>query len=443
MNFITNLINKCGGRLSTVNPPEVKFGRFAESDETDEMVLLRNCSSELYKEGNCKEAYIYFFEYMRKQGGPAVTITIYEDKQIFTFELIQGSKIVRGAITDSEVFTWADVAEYTELNVALMRYLLTKNSEFAYCKFAIENNIISLRQRCPIQDMSPAAFNEMLSEIAISADSVDDVLVEEFPSLKAIDIDNIIELPQQEVDIKIKYLKNWILETENLLKTTEKDSTKTYIILRLLFKILYLISPEGTLLNDIRRIYAVYATEYKPQESNAPEINFKMLTMIRKIYAMTDEEIKKSIYKVHAVFPEISYMTFQEMSTSIVQHISLIDICLDANRDDLVIVMCEYIVGLNNVHHGMPAIAQDLLLVFWKVLNPEYFKGIGFVNEFYNFSNQKLNAIKISDSIGNIVKKYSKEYPELIFNTANLDFGSMSDFSYTFLREFSTLNIPN
>ncbi|MBR4441049.1 MAG: hypothetical protein IKS00_05805, partial [Bacteroidales bacterium] len=421
----------------------IKFGRFAEPEETDEMAAVRNAADKLYKEGDFLGAYVSFFEYMRMQGGPAVEIVFNEDTQMLHFDIIQGSKIVKGAITAGEVFTWADIATFDTLDVALMRSLLTQNTNFAYCKFAVYDNIISLMQRCPIKDMSPGAFNEMLSEIAITSDSVDDVLVEQFPNLHAINTENIISLPESEISAKIKFLHEWIHDAQQQVQTTVDDPTRTYIILTAIFKILYLISPEGSLLHHFRQIYSIYANGYNPEERNSPEINHKMLTELEDIDKKSDNELKSSIYKVRAVFPEISYMAFAEMAESLNSHFVLIDTCIDSGRYDLVQTMCEYAAGLNHVHHGMPSAAQDLLLIFWRVLNQDYFNALGFDDEFISPHSQTLAAIKISKEIDETIKKYTKVYPNLSFNTANLDFGTIPGFAYTFLKEFAALEIPD
>ena len=443
MSFLSYIFDRVSDKPHTRRRPEIKFGRFAEPEETDEMAAVRNAADKLYKEGDFLGAYVSFFEYMRMQGGPAVEIVFNEDTQMLHFDIIQGSKIVKGAITAGEVFTWADIATFDTLDVALMRSLLTQNTNFAYCKFAVYDNIISLMQRCPIKDMSPGAFNEMLSEIAITSDSVDDVLVEQFPNLHAINTENIISLPESEISAKIKFLHEWIHDAQQQVQTTVDDPTRTYIILTAIFKILYLISPEGSLLHHFRQIYSIYANGYNPEERNSPEINHKMLTELEDIDKKSDNELKSSIYKVRAVFPEITYMAFAEMAESLNSHFVLIDTCIDSGRYDLVQTMCEYAAGLNHVHHGMPSAAQDLLLIFWRVLNQDYFNALGFDDEFISPHSQTLAAIKISKEIDETIKKYTKVYPNLSFNTANLDFGTIPGFAYTFLKEFAALEIPD
>ncbi|MBO4372108.1 MAG: hypothetical protein J5826_04170 [Bacteroidales bacterium] len=168
-----------------------------------------------------------------------------------------------------------------------------------------------------------------------------------------------------------------------------------------------------------------------------------MLAELDEVFQKSDEEISVSIYKVRAVFPEISYMTFAEMAESFNTHFRLIDTCIDSNRYDIALTMCEYTAGLNHVHHGMPPIAQELLLIFWRVLNHDYFTELGFNDDFITESTQTPAAIKISHEIDSSIKKYSKKYPTLSFNTADLDFGTLTGFAYTFLKEFAALQIPD
>ena len=416
----------------------VKFGRFSENGENDFSDALRQVCDEFYEKHEYVEAYITLFNYLQKYGGPAIKVTENQKDDSLEFTLIQGSKTVKGSISSQEVFVRAEVASFTKLNVALMRYLLTQNSNFSYCKFAIEGNVISLVQRCPARDMSPKAFKEMLSELARNADGIDDVLVDEFASLIPINVDNIVYLPEEEVETKLFFIRCWIEETEKLLLTTDNETTRTYIIFRLIFKLLYLISPEGTLLNELRWAYHTYE-EFDENEGNAPEINFKMMEIIRGIYRKTDEELAKSLYTVPAVFPELSYVPFGDVVQSLAPQLDMVEECVDARREDLVVVVCEFLVGSHQFHQGMPQIATDLLLVFWRTLNPEFFVGLGFEEVFYDSQTQKLKAMKISEEIDRIIRYYSKYYKGLSFNTANLDFGSQANFAYTFLQEFCVL----
>lgn len=440
MSFFSKIFNRDKRKDSQNGANDVKFGRFAAPIETDELYELRVSADELYEQGKFLDAYITYFNYLQSLGGPAVELSLDSGDNTLTFRLLQGSKIVRGLITESEVFAECVLARVSELNVALMRFLLKKNCDLAYSKFSLFEDSVVLKQRCPIKDMSTSAFASMLSEIALVSDRYDELLENEFPNVIPIDYENVVTLKRDEVKTKIEYLRFWLKEAFDLIAVTEKEARKNYIILSVVLKILYLISPEGALLNKFRAVIAISST-LSSEEDNLNEVNYKMLEALHKIYELSDTEIEKSIYKTYSLFPELEYQSFVEMADSINTLMQLPLKCIELRQDNLIIVMCEYIAGLHLYQHGMPAVATELLLIFWRVLNSEFFYGIGFHDTLYNENVQKFAEDRIIEEIDAINRKYSERYPGFAFDITNVDFGSLEDFSYTFLIEFKNLQI--
>ena len=73
MSFVEKIFNNMKGRSKSLNSlSNIKFGRFAEPTETDELYELRTTAEDLYKAGNCLDAYVVFFNYLLLLGGPAV-----------------------------------------------------------------------------------------------------------------------------------------------------------------------------------------------------------------------------------------------------------------------------------------------------------------------------------------------------------------------------------
>lgn len=440
MGFFSGLFKKKETN-QTETAAVVRFGRFAEPFETDELYSLRTSADDLYKEGRMLEAYVTYFNYMSAKGGPAVKLAFNEEIQTLRFEIIQGSKIVVGFITPQDIIVKADVAEFSEINVALMRFLLNQNAELAYSKFAIDENTIFLKQSCPIKDMSPNTFNNMLAETAIAADSVDDVLVKEFSFLKPVNVQYVVNLPQNEIDAKLKFIRSQISFCNETVESTNDENTRTYIILSCVFKLLWLVSPEGILLDELRKIQDIYAENFDAEQNNSPEINFKMLQALDNLSKQSDDELRAGLYTVCAVFPELSYVPFSDTAQAVETLLQLPQACINSRRDDLAGVMCEYIAGLICVRQGMNPVAYEMITIFWRTLYSDYFYQLGFKEMFYNQTAQKLSAVKISQETEKVVRKCQRIFPTMHFNTANLDYGSLDDFAFSFLREFSMLNI--
>lgn len=439
MSFFSKIFNRT--KKDNLGYPDVKFGRFAKPSENEELLDLKTQADELFESGQYLDAYVTFFDYMQKLGGPAVLCEIDNDTNDFIFKLLQGSKIVSGVINQTDILVESKVAKFSGENIALMRYLLSQNTKFAYTKYAIDGDTIYLRQRCPIKDMSPQSFSDMLSEIAICADSTDEYLETEFANIIPVDYENIIPLDANELRTKIEFLRVWIKESFELIEKCKFEKFKPYLLLALVYKILYLISPEGALLNRFRKILSIYST-YDKEEDNMNEVFYKMDKELHAIAELSDSELEKSLYRTYAVFPELEYMTFAEMVDSVVELLRLPLKAAEANMDDEVVPLCEFIVGYHLNLHGMPDAASELLLIFWRTLNSEYFYGIGFTDTFYNETVQQLAQTRIAQEIERINAKYSVIYPGFQFNLLAVDMSTLEDFAYTFLLEFKNLQIP-
>lgn len=438
MSIFSRIFSTGDGKTQTNS---VKFGRFAEVSETDEQIELRETADDLFEEGQCREAYVTFFEYMQKFGGPAVRCKMDEYNNELNFALVQGSKTVYGTISEDEVFAKTLVATVDGQNVALMRYLLQQNTDLLYSKFGIQDGQVLICQRCPIKDMSPMAFKDMLSEMALTANTAGEFIASEFPGVSTIDEPNIVELPSAEVSLKIKYLRIWIEETFQLVESTSNEKIRSIIILRLLFKLLYLISPEGVLLNKLNSILEIYS-EYNPDDNNATEINFRMLAELEDVLTMKDRELAKSLYVTYSVFPVLCYRPFLELVEAMRGLLKLPMQLNDMRRPDLIVVGCEYIIGSQLIRFGLHEMAYELLNVMYRVLNTEFFYGLGFRDIWYNDTVDQLADDKIKIEIDAIVANYARIYGQQ-FDTSTLNFDSLEDFAYSFLIEFCNIQIPD
>ena len=423
-------------------PEEVRFGRCMAKKPDEEQSQLLTKSDALYNDGNFIDGYIAYMQFQQLMCGKAVEIEVDEDGGGVSFVIRHGSKEITGRVDDKEVTAECVVATCLKNDVALMRYVLTQNAEMLYSKYGINDENIVLCQRCAVKDMSVKSFSEMLAEIGLSANSAGEHMEAEFPELAVCRHSNVIQLSRQEVDTKVTFLRAWINDTFRLVETTELENLKSYIILSATFKILYLISPEGALLNIVESILDIYS-EFAPDANNNTEINYRMLSVMEDIMAMPDHELAKSMYRTHSVFQELNYKSFMELSDTITSLLRLAMQCVDIRRPDLVPVMCEYIIGGQEVRFGLHPLAYDLIMILWRALNSEFFYGLGFRNMLYNETVGALATEKIIEEIGAIVTKYSAEYPGLKFDVSQLSFTSLDTFACSYLIELKNIKIPD
>jgi len=424
--------------LSFPDEPKILFGRYTDQNKTKEQYDCWDKATALYKEKKYLDAYVEFFKYLKDNNLDNVLFTREESKINFT--VIQGSKIVSGTLNNREVQAEAELVRFEQLDVPVMRKLLQENYYLFFSKFAIKNDIYTLKYFSPIEDAHPSSLYYALKELATEADMYDDVLVEEFDTLKAINTEHIEQIPENEKQVKLKFLKKWIDETIKNLKDLDSDkftSSISYSLLNLTFKIYYLLAPEGKLLDDLRFIQGIF---YDEDESTQNEKNHRMIEEYEIIQQKPDSEILKSFYKVKATFGVAKPTTHNLVADFMHDELEKTKWYIDNKHPEIVKQICEYIITYTSYTFGMPVIAYDILMIAWRVLYPDFFAELGFTHYFYEPENNKFHSDSIKKRIHTIVNHSKKKHVHIQFNTNNLNFSNLNEFAISFIQEFQNLN---
>jgi len=423
---------------SLLDEPNMQFGKYSDRNKTHEQYESWDKSVNLFKEKKYLDAYLEFFNYLKDKETENVTYS--KEGHRINFSFIQGSKIVHGTLNEREVQAEAEVARFEQQNIAVMRKLLQENYYLYFSKFAVRNDIYTLKYFSPVEDAHPSSMYYALKELATEADMWDDVLVAEFDSVQAINIEHIEEISNNEKQIKLKYFRKWINETINRVNDLDGDKYTgpiSYSLLTLAFKIFYLLAPEGTLLDDIRFIQGIF---YQEDEHTPKEKNLMMLEEFNNLQAKSDEEILKSFYKVKATFAVTQPTTHAIVAEFIEKELEKAIWYIENNHPEIVQDICEYILSYINFSHGIPAVANDMLLILWRLLNPEIFDELGFKHHFIDHDTKKPDVDNIKKRIAHIISHSKKRHGRIEFNAERLDFSSRINFAISFFKEFKNLN---
>ena len=278
MDILNRLLSKKKKEDSSLaKEPQLLFGKYTDRNKTKEQYESWDKAINLFKDKKYLDSYYEFFNYLKDKNTENVNYE--KEGSRIKFSFVQGSKIVHGILNEKEVQAEAEVARFKEQNVAVMRKLLKENYFLYFSKFAVKNDVYTIKYFSPVEDAQPSSFYYALKEIATEADMWDDVLVEEFPSVQAINTEHIEEISELEKQVKLAYFRKWINET---LEQVEKHNAEkftgaiAYYLLNLTFKIYHLLSPEGTLLDDVRFIQSLF---YKEDQKS---LNEKAASMIEE-----------------------------------------------------------------------------------------------------------------------------------------------------------------
>ena len=420
--------------------PGVQFGRYTDRHKTPEQISSWDKSQTLYKDKKYIDAYFEFMTYLRDSKVDNVKFSKETDK--INFEIIQGSKKIIGYASNTEVVAEAEVATFdNKPHVAVMRKLLGVNYDLYFSKFALKDNIFTLRFSAPVQDAPPPALYASLKEVANQSDKYDDVLTEEFSFLKPVNVGHIQELSENEKETKYNYLRDSISSSMtriNELAEHDFAGARSFLLLQLTFKLYYLLAPEGVLLDDIRYIQGIF---FRKDNSNTAERNHLMIQEYNNILNRPKEEILKSFYKTKATFAVVKPTVFKSIADFIYDEIGKITWYRENKYFDIQQAICDYIVAYAEFFYGMDAPVYDFFEIYWETTNDKYFKELGYLADYYDSETQKFKQSNIERDVLKIISNYKKKYPFIDLKTHNLKYDNLAEFSTSYLNEIEKLNL--
>jgi hypothetical protein len=418
--------------------PDIQFGRYSDNNKPVAKVNRWTDADNFFKEKKYTESLDAFFEYLRDD---TMGNVVYERNGAEgRFHLFQGSKIVRGNFNAEVLQAEVTLARMPQPSVPVMRRLLEMNFSLYYSRFAMDNERLCMRFDSDFETASPGKLYYGLKELATKADKQDDLLVQDFTTLETVDNDHLIVIPEREKEIKFEYLQKWIDETLDTIAKLDADKFSggiAYMLLALIYRIDYLIAPEGTLLNDLEKIGTVY---FKKDERPVLEKNRDMIESFKKLKARSKEDICKQLFRSKYTFAITSPQVYKTISDSIHGANTNLIWYKDNEYPYIASQIAEYGISYCQYSYSLPRPVTELFHLFMVVNYPEYFEALGY--RIYTEPKKKeLDSAAILERIKQIMDNWRAKYPNMVMKTANLKFDNLVIFNYTFTTELEFLNM--
>src|SRR2546423_5360517 len=202
-------------------------------------------------------------------------------------------------------------------SVPVMRRLLEMNFALYYTRYALDGEKIYMFFDSDIETANPSKLYYGLKELATKADKQDDLLVQDFTTLNPVDTDHIMEVPEEEKTIKLRYFKKWIQETLDMIIGIDADKYSggvAYLVLALAYRIDYLIVPEGRLLFEIEKIVEIY---FRKDDRPVTEKNQEMIECYQKMIAKDKEEFFPYLFRSKYTFSIVTPQNYKTISDAI------------------------------------------------------------------------------------------------------------------------------
>lgn len=336
------------------------------------------------------------------------------------FHFFQGSKIVRGAFDTERLQAQVTLAKMSQPSVAVMRRLLEMNFNLYYSRYALDGDRLCMRFDSEMRTTNPNKLYYGLKELATKADKQDDLLVDEFTLLKPLDTEHIVSIPIAEKEIKFTFLQKWIKETLEYIDTLDKEKFSggvAYLLLALSFRIDYLITPEGKLLQDLEKIVDIY---YRKDEKPITDKNHGMMEGFKKMLERSQEEVFPFIFRSKHVFSIVNPQNHKSVTDSINGAAQNMIWYRDNSHPFIANKVLEYGLSFCQYSYSLPKPLSSLFRLFMHINHGDFFTALGFSERLYDPLLNRFEAEEIADQIEEIIETWKKKYTNLQFKVKNL-----------------------
>ena len=435
------LLERLFGSSSTPEPqPDISFGRYSDSYKGDQNFQAWNDSLRLFEDEKYLESYEAFFKYLRDEHED--NVRYWEEDGGMRFEFYQGSKKITGTANHDKLKAEARIARTQSLNVGFMRRLIEKNFSLKYSRFALDaNDNLTIVFDTYSLDGSPYKLYYALKEVATNADKQDDLLLDEFRMLEAVETSHLTQLPQPEKEAKYTFITNAIRKVmeeidENKLDRDQYPGGIAYLLLDLVYMLDYLVKPEGYMMETLEHAHRVY---FKKDGRTTALKNINLQKELQKLLKRPRDEFFKEMYRVKSTFGITNPVNHDRVVSFIDGELHHMDWYLDNGYPNVAMAIPGYIVGYCLFNYAIPKPDHDLFHLYYQITQAEYFRDLGFSVPFRD--GDRLNKRAIRKAIEEIVEENGRNFSRLHPSYSSLQYESLPSFAKSFLHMVRQLDM--
>jgi hypothetical protein len=426
-----------------VSEPQIQFGRYSDSYKEKAQYEAWDESLKQFEDENYLESYKIFFRYLRDDKEDNVRWV--EENGGIRFEILQGSKRLSGFADARHLHAVARIAHARELSVAFMRRLVESNYSLDYSRYALDddNNLV-IKFDTSTLDGSPYKLYYALKEVAINADKQDDLLIDEFETmLDPLDLGSKKDISSLEKDVKYHFIKDNI---EGIFTEMDKGSLNaekypggiSYLLLSAVYKIDYLTSPEGFLMETIERIHRSY---FDTDGKTSLQKNVAIRKELEKVLSRSEEILKGELYATTSTFGILSPNQQETLVTLIDGELPNMDWYEENKHTKIALSVPGYIVGNALFNYALPKPTKELLALYYRIIESDFFKDLGFTPQYFDAQTETFVQKDIKNAVRKVVDANKEKYKNLSPDFAVLDFKTPCRFARTYLMMIRNLDL--
>ncbi len=423
--------------------PDHSFGRYTDAYKTRENYAAWDRAVDAFDDDRFLDSCAAFMAYLRDEREDNVKWKQEADK--LYFEFYQGSKRVTGFADQEQLRASASIARLETPNVDLLRRLTAMNYELKYSRFALdEEDCLTIIFDTPVTDASPHKLYHALKEMALRADKQDDLLLEEFgDTVSPVEITHLEPLSKKEKALKLNFLRTSIRDVTDYLASTrinpeEHPGAVAYLLLELVYRLDYLLIPEGHTMEALERMHRMYFAREEDQPVTYK--NVRLLGELQKLLERAPEDFAEELYGGKSTFGITLPASHDRLSSLIRNELPNMDWYQDNDFPEVARAIPGYIAGYALFNYAIPPPDRDLLNLYYRVNEDEYFRKLGYRQELVSRDGRPARR-PIKSAIAEIVERHRRAYPRLRPVTAHLNFDNFADFGRSYLEMVGEMDL--
>lgn len=419
------------------------FGRFSDGFKPKPKIDKWTECDNAYADKNYVVSYPAFMEYLKDDTLNNVSYT-FDGKEV-SFSILQGSKVLRGTIDipNNRIIAEATIAKLEKKSVAALRKLLEMNFKLNYSRFALkDDNTIVIKYDSDLDGGHPRKLYYAFKEVANRADKQDDLLTSDFANaLSIIDNSHVTDETDAHKEIKYKYFIKWcndFLARVPQLEEKNLDGAVAYLFLNLIYKIDFLLTPEGKLMDDLERMNSIY---WRQGDAGTRERNREMIAILKEILARDKATILKDFYHTVTTFAIARPANHDDVSNSINGTNPNHEWYKNNGYMDVAIATVEYGLSYCAFQYGLPDITKGWIALMYQILEPDFFVEMGYGEKLYDASTNNFNIPGIMAKVYQIQSESYNYFPYInLPGAGELKYTSLLDFLLSYTTAITNLN---
>ena len=416
--------------------PHHRFGRYTDAYKNKAKHAAYTRAADAFEDDRFLDSVEAFLEYLRDEEEANVKWQREDDK--LYFELYQGSKRVTGLADTSHLRAAARIARLSHPNGELLQRLTAMNYALKYSRFALdEEDCLTIIFDTPVYDASPYKLYYALKEMALRADKQDDLLLEEFEdALSPVEVTHLEPLSAHEKAVKLDFLRQQIQSLLDYLDSGQLDPREhpgavAYLLLDLVYRLDYLLTPEGHTMEALERMHRMYFA----QEDDRPAThkNVRLLEELQQLLERAPESFGEELYAGKSTFGITLPVSHDRLATLINNELSNLDWYQDNGHPAVAHAIPGYIVGYALFNYAIPLPDRELLHLYYRVTEEGYFRELGYPERYLDQQGRPSKKA-IRNAVNEIVRRHREAYPWFTPEVGGVSYGNMLAFRRTFLE---------